>query len=162
MTTVVADDRLLGIYLNDHLGGSSIATGRCRHARDRNRGTDLGAFLERLLTEIGEDRATLERVMERVRVRHSKAKPLVAAVVERVGRLKPNGQLTGYSPLSRFLELEVLSIGVEGKRLLWLALDGLGDPRLTEFDFDALAQRAQAQREGLERHRLAAARSSIG
>ncbi len=155
------DERLLAIYLNDHLGGSSIAVGRCRHTRDRNRGTELGTFLDRLLVEIEEDRATLERVMDRVGAARSRVKPLLGAMLELFGRLKPNGQLTGYSPLSRFLELEVLSIGVEGKRLLWLALGQLADPRLAEFDFGGLAERAQGQREGLEPHRIAAGRNAV-
>jgi hypothetical protein len=37
--------------------------------------------------------------------------------------LKLNGQLRGYSPLSRLDELELLQIGVAGKRRLWRALE---------------------------------------
>ena len=42
--------------------------------------------------------------------------------VEKIGRLKPNGQLTGYSPLSRVVELEGLALGITGKLSLWKAL----------------------------------------
>ena len=42
----------------------------------------------------------------------------------------------------------MLSIGVEGKRLLWLALGELADPRLARFDFAALTQRAEQRRRG--------------
>lgn len=156
----MADDRLLGIYLNDHLAGSTTGRERCRHARDRDRGSELGAFLDRLLREIEEDRATLRRVMERVGAAESPVKVAVAVAVERASRLKPNGGL-GVSPLTRLVELEALSLGVEGKRLLWVALGELGDSRLAEFDFAALAERAREQRDGLERHRLAAARSAL-
>ena len=45
-----------------------------------------------------------------------------AKVAEKIGRLKPNDQLTGYSPLSRVLELEGLRSGVQGKLGLWDSL----------------------------------------
>ena len=44
----------------------------------------------------------------------SKTKEAVAWVGEKIGRLKLNGQLRGYSPLSRVLELEALAVGVSG------------------------------------------------
>jgi hypothetical protein len=158
----VADDRLLAIYLDDHLAGSTTGRERCRHARDRSGGGELGAFLDRLLREIEEDRATLRRVMARVGAAESRLKLAAGVALERATRLKPNGRLVGDSPLSRLVELEALSLGVEGKRLLWVALGELGDPRLAEFDFTALAERARDQRDGLERHRLAAVRTALG
>ena len=42
-----------------------------------------------------------------------------AWTAEKFGRLKPNGQLTGYSPLSRLVELEGLKLGITGKLGLW-------------------------------------------
>jgi hypothetical protein len=36
-----------------------------------------------------------------------------------VGRVKLNGQLATYSPFSRFIELDFLAMGIEGKKLLW-------------------------------------------
>ncbi|HEX6667935.1 MAG TPA: hypothetical protein VF061_00170 [Gemmatimonadales bacterium] len=158
----LADDRLLAIYLNDHLGGSAAGRDRCRHAARRYRGSALGAFLAGLLAEIEEDRATLLRLIGRVGARPSKVKQALGVAAERVGRLKPNGTLGGHSPLTPFIELEALSLGVEGKRLLWEGLGGLADPRLSEFDFVELAERATAQRVGIERHRLAAGRNAFG
>ena len=157
----VADDRLLAIYLNDHLAGSSAMRDRCRFTRDRHRGTELGAFLDVLLGEIDEDRFTLRGVMAAVGARESQPKSALAAVLERAGRLKPNGRVLGYSPLSRLLELELLSTGIEGKRLLWLALDALGDARLAAFDFPGLAERAREQRDRVERWRHASVRSAL-
>jgi hypothetical protein len=97
--------------------------------------------------------------MSRVDARRSRFKPALAWSAEKVGRLKLNGQLTGYSPLSRLLELEGLTIGVTGKRALWQSLADLAarDERLAGFDFPALVRRADAQLEGLERHRRDAA-----
>ena len=38
---------------------------------------------------------------------------------EKLGRLKPNAQLRGYSPLSPLVELEGLLIGIQGKLAMW-------------------------------------------
>jgi hypothetical protein len=90
----------------------------------------------------------------------SRLKRALALTLERVGRLKLNGQLTGYSPLSRLVELEGLALGVTGKRALWVALQEIAgtEPRLREFDFDELRRRAEEQLAGLERLRIEAAR----
>ena len=153
--------RLLAIYLNDHLAGATVGVELVRRTARENAGTDLGAFLrDRLLPEILEDRQTLERLMRQPGIARSRPKIAAAWVVEKLGRLKLNGELTRYSPLSRLLELEGLAAGIEGKRALWLAL---GETTSVEgFDFDALAERAADQRARLEGHRLQAAARALG
>jgi hypothetical protein len=155
--------RYLAIYLNDHLGGATLGVELARRARRENAGTPLGDFLAELGGEIAEDRRTLLDLMDRLGVERATTKVLGAWLAEKVGRLKLNGQLTGYSPLSRFLELEGLSTGIEGKRLLWVALGAVAelDERLRELDFGALEERARSQRERLEPHRLAAAARAL-
>jgi len=154
---LMSDDGLLAIYLRDHFAASTAGRNRCRYARDRNRDGELGSLLDTLLHEIEEDRDTLRRVMARVGVEPSGVKVAASAALERLGRLKLNGQVTGYSPVSRVLDLEALSLGIEGKSLLWAALAARNDQHLAEFDFKALEERAQSQRERLESHRGAAA-----
>jgi hypothetical protein len=148
-------DRLLGIYLSDHFAGSAIARSRCSYAAAKNRGNDFGTFLERLGSDIDLDRQTLRGVIERVGTSPSRLKVGAGVVFERMSRLKPDGRLTGYSPLTRLLEFEAFSIGVEGKRLMWVVLGDLRNPRLSEFDFGALAERAIEQRKGIEQQRRA-------
>jgi hypothetical protein len=155
-------ERLLGTYLNDHLAGATVGVELARRARDQNEGTPLGRFLADLAAEIEEDRETLERVMERLDVGRDRLKQAFGWAGEKVGRLKPNNRLFGYSPLSRVIELEALSLGIEGKRGLWQALRATNEPRLAEFDFDALIERAAAQRSSLEEQRLAAAQTAFG
>ena len=159
----MADDanRLLRTYLNDHLTGSTLGVELSRRARDQNEGTPVGRYLAELAEEIEEDRETLRRMMEAVGAGEDRIKQKVAWVAEKGGRLKPNNRLFGYSPLSRVIELEGLSLGVEGKRCLWEALREVADPRLAEFDFDALIERAARQRARLEEHRLAAASTAF-
>ena len=155
-------DSLLAIYLNDHLAGSTVGVELARRARGANAGSELGALLDRLVCEIEEDRDTLGAVMDEVGAGRDRVKKAAAWVGEKAGRLKLNGQLTGYSPLSRLVELEGLNLGIEGKSRLWAALGELADPRLSAFDFEALAKRAERQRSELEPFRLDAAREAFG
>jgi len=83
--------------------------------------------------------------------------------MEKLGRAKLNGRLTGYSPLSGVVEFEGLSLGVEGKQALWRTLRSLAgeDSRLSGTDFDALIERAQRQREQLEELRRRAVKDAF-
>jgi len=152
---------LLAIYLNDHLAGSTVGVELARRARGSNKGTELGEFLATLVTEIEEDRDTLQDAMEAVGAGRDRLKVTGGWASEKLGRLKLNGSLLGYSPLSRVVELEGLRLGVEGKACLWRMLRELADPRLSGFDFDALIARAERQRDELERHRLEAGRLAL-
>ncbi len=154
---------LLGIYLNDQLALGVAGRELARRAASENTGSELGAFLERLALEVTEDVEVLEAVMKRLGIPLSRMKRPLALVAERLGRLKPNGQLRGYSPLSRFVELESLALGLDGKKLLWANLRDLaqvGD-RLADVDFGALIERATRQREELEPFRVAAGHESL-
>ena len=155
--------RRLDIYLNDHLAGSTVGVELSRRAAAQNRGTPSGEFLEQLHAEIAEDRRVLKAIMRALGVDASPIKPAVAWVAEKAGRMKLNGQVRGYSPLSRLVELEGLEVGVSGKRSLWQALGAsLGDdPRLAPFDLGALLERAEAQLDGLRAHRLAVADAAL-
>jgi hypothetical protein len=155
--------RRLAIYLNDHLAGSIVETELAKRALRENSGSEFEETLEWLLGQILEDRATLERLMEELGVAKSRVKGALALVLERVGRLKLNGQLTGYSPLSRLVEFEGLTLGVTGKLALWENLRELaeGEPRLAGFELDELAERARRQLERLRAERLRAARLAL-
>jgi hypothetical protein len=117
-----------------------------------------------LTTEIEDDRRTLQRIVAELGLRESKTKETVAWVGEKVGRLKLNGQLRGYSPLSRALELEALSVGVAGKLALWQSLQSVPalDERLPDCDLDRLAERARRQRAEIDEERIEAAGETFG
>jgi hypothetical protein len=148
--------RLLAIYLNDHLAGATGVLELARRAHGANRGTAFEAPLERLAAEIDADRAALLDVMRRLGVRRDPLKEGAGWLAEKLGRLKLNGRLRGYSPLSRVVELEAVALGVEGKRSLWRALAHAGDERLDGVDLDGLGRRAERQRRVVERERLRA------
>jgi hypothetical protein len=117
--------------------------------------------LEGICAEIEADRTTLEEVMERLAVKRNTAKIAGAWTAEKLGRLKLNGRLRGYSPLSRLLELEMLHIGITGKLELWQALQRTLGSKLSDVDFSALIQRAESQRQTVERLRLDAATEAL-
>jgi hypothetical protein len=149
---------LLAIYLNDHLAGATLGVELARRLQGSNEDDpDFGPTLTEVGAEIEADRETLEAVMDRLQVSKGKLKPLAAVLGERLGRLKPNGRLRGYSPLSRLDELELLQIGVAGKRRLWRALEHTHAGDLPDFDFGALAERATEQLRRLEALHLKAA-----
>ena len=146
---------LLRIYLNDHLAGSMLGLELARRAKAENAGNSVGEYLDTLLGELGEDRAMLLSVMSALALERDLLKQSAAWVGEKLGRLKLNGQLTGYSPLSRLEQLEGLCLGTEGRLSLWRTLRRLSrkDERLGRFDFAALITRAEQQRRSLERLR---------
>jgi hypothetical protein len=149
---------LLAIYLNDHLAGSTVGVELARRLRGSNTDDpEFGPVLAEVCTEIEADRETLKAVMDRLGVDRSRLKPLLAVAGERLGRLKLNGQLRGYSPLSRLDELELLQIGVVGKRRLWRALEHTHSGDLSGIDLGALAERATGQLRRLEALHLKAA-----
>jgi hypothetical protein len=155
--------KLLGIYLNDHLGGSTTGIELVRRACSQNQGTDYGRFLAELTKEIEEDRAALFEIMDRLGIRRDLAKVAGGWVLEKMGRLKLNGQLRGYSPLSRLVELEGLALGVTGKLAGWKALRLIadGEPALDAAALEGLIERAERQQRSLEEHRLVAARQAF-
>lgn len=149
----------LSIYLNDHLAGATAAVNLARRAAASNGETPFGAALEELAREIDADRSTLIAVMGRLSVRRDPLKLALAWGAERAGRLKLNGSLVGYSPLSRLEELEALLAGVNGKLALWETLRRTHgrDARLGGVDLEALLERARSQRRRLHRQHEKAA-----
>ena len=156
--------RYLAIYLNDHLAGATGGVALARRLRASNRGNDVfGQPLDRICVEIEADRATLEQVIDRLGFSRSRVKPAGAWVAEKLGRLKLNGRLRGYSPLSRVLELEGLLIGITGKMALWETLADLEGVERLEIDFAQMSARAAEQRSTVDDlHRLAAAALTTG
>ena len=156
------NERLLEIYLNDHLAAARAGEELARRSLASNRGSELGAFLERLVAEMVDDKGALERLMADLGVAKSRWKEPAAVLAERAGRLKLNGQVRGYSPLSRLLELEGLTVAVAGKRSLWLNLRQAANVRPdASVELDGLLARAEAQLAELERHRVDAARRAL-
>ena len=160
----MADGRLLGIYLNDHLALATVAARLARRMHKANTDTDLGRTLDRLAVELEEERGDVVHVIEALGHRRSRVKPAAAAVGERIGLLKLNGRLTSYSPLSRVLELEGLAALLGFNLSLWRTLQETKPiaARLEGvIDLDRLAARAEERRSQVDRFRPDAARAAF-
>jgi hypothetical protein len=157
-------EKQLRIYLNDHSAGSLAGLELAKRCFANNEGTDLGRYLGELIEEIGEDRADLLRLMDALGMPRDRLKEGGAWFAEKAGRLKLNGQVRGYSDLSRVIELEGLLLGVTGKQALWRSLIRAADsdPRLKVVDLEGLLERAERQADELERFRRAAAEKAFG
>lgn len=143
-------DHLLGIYLEDHLTGATAGRELVHRALLSNRGTPYEAGLRELARQVEDELDDLRRVIDHRGGRWPVVPALkiaAALTAERLGRLKLNGQLRGYSPLSRVVELEALTAAVQGKRSLWWSLQALDGPDALpdDIDFGRLVDQASGQ-----------------
>jgi hypothetical protein len=144
---------LLGVYLNDHLAGSTVGMSVARRmVASAEPGSERATVLSRLATEITEDRSALLRIMAALDIQVRGYKVFAAWAGEKVGRLKLNGYLLTRSPLSDLEETEFLWLGVEGKAAGWRTLREIADrdSRLDAGRLDDLIARANHQASVLE------------
>lgn len=113
-----------------------------------------------LTEQIARDRETLEDMMRQLDVAPSATKVGFVRVAELLGRLKLNGRLFNYSPLSRVVELEVLVVGIRGKEALWTALLTAG-LTFQGIDLDALVESARTQAREVDELRVSAVENAF-
>jgi hypothetical protein len=161
---VRSEASLLGIYLNDHLAGSTFGMELASRIAEAHRGSEESDKLDRFATEVAEDRAAMIQLMAAldVPVRHYKV--VLGWVAEKTGRFKPNGRLLKRSPLSSLEEFELMRLGVEGKGACWRTLRLLAerDDRIDRGRLDELLVRADRQAEMLERFRVRTSAELVG
>lgn len=150
-------DKYVSIYLNDHLAAIVALRDVAARARRANEGSPLARYLSEVEAELEDSRGRLLRVMRERAVRRDPLKRVAAWAAEKVGRLKLNGHLIAYSPLSRVLELEGLIAGAELEARTWEALGPLAGG-----DVSALTARCERRRQELVRHHRDAARVALG
>jgi hypothetical protein len=150
------------IYVNDHRAGAAGGVALARRSEDNNRGSALGDALASIVREIAADELILTAVADRLSISEDPIKRVLGRAGELFGRLKANGRLRGYSPLSRVIELEMLLAGIDAKRSLWRSLGATCSTTLPEFDFSELEERATQQRRLLIPFHRAAALAAFG
>lgn len=155
---------LLRTYLNDHLAAATGGVEIAKRCLGSNGGTPLGDYLEQFLTQITEEREVLIDLIAQLGFRHAAPKVTLAHLGEKLGRVKLNGQVLGYSDLSRLVELEGLTVGVRAKLAMYEALDEISGeyPAIAAVDIDQLEQLARAQHDRLEHFRREAAAIAFG
>jgi len=155
---------LLGVYLNDHLAGSTLGMSLARRmAASAEAGSERATVLSELATEITQDRSALLRIMAALGIQVRGYKVFAAWAGEKAGRLKLNGRLLTRSPLSDLEETEFLRAAVAGKGACWRTLRELSerDARLDARLLDDLIARADGQASALESLRSATAARTL-
>lgn len=157
-------DKAMDVYLNDHLAGAMLGSALAEQLREENEGTPLGDAMSALAPAIEEDRKTLIDLMDRMGTSKNPVKQATTWLAEKAARLKFSGLTSGESKVGTFMALENLTLGVEGKVSLWKALKEVAaqyEP-LERMTLDELIERAEAQRDALERERIAAGARALG
>lgn len=144
---VAIDDHLLSVYLHDHLAGAAGGVELAHHAAKEQADTPVGPALAALAHEIERDRDSLRAILGDLGMSEFALHEAATWLVEKVARLKPNGQLVGRSPLTSLIELETLRIALVGKLAGWTSLRLLADqdPRLDADHLDRLIVRGNEQ-----------------
>jgi hypothetical protein len=152
------------VYLNDHLAGSTAALQLLDNLHDTAEGLEDRRFFEALRSAVSEDRETLLRVMRDVGGRESAVRHAGGWIAERVLQLKLAYDGAGDRALAALEALELLALGILGKRALWRALAAAapGLPNLKDVDFEHLMERAGEQHDRVEACRLDWARKAFG
>ncbi len=153
------EHRHLALYLNDHLAGSELALELLERLEKTYADRALGRFFSDLHADIHEDRQELERLIGQLHITESLPRKVTAWFGEKVSFLKLSLDDASDGTFRLLESLEVLSLGIEGKRGLWQALAATAEalPELAILDYVDLIQRAQEQRARVEQQRVAAA-----
>ena len=153
----------LATYLNDHLAGSVVAIELMEHLEATFAGTPVAAFVAELRAEVETDRRELQALMTQLQIAESPARKASAWLAEKFTELKLRLDDPAGGELRLFESYEALSLGIEGKRSLWLALSAAAEetPALQIADYTRLARRAEEQRSRVEAKRLEIAKTAL-
>ena len=156
-------DRLLRTYVEDHYAGSAGGLALAKRIAGQNKDNEYGRYAAELVAELERERDDLTALLKRIGSEPPKFRTLAARGAELAGRLKPNGTVISYSPLSRVVELEGMIMGVTGKLGLWRSLLQLvdSDERFDRAEIERLAKQAEGQRSRLEELHDRAAREAL-
>lgn len=136
---------LLNRYVRDHWALAGAGGALARRACRNNRNTPWGHQLDRVARDIADDDDQLDAIRHALGADGGRLRRVAAVGVERLARLKLNGRLLAYSPLSRVYEAEGLASGITAKRHLWLALGEAVGPTCAGIDLGVLVERADDQ-----------------
>lgn len=150
-------------YLNDHLAGSQSAVAVIQDLADRQEDPREARFLRHLKEAVEEDQELLASLLERAGMKESPVKKAAGKVTAQAGRLKLRWEGIDAGELGAFEALEMLALGIQGKRVLWIMLREIAPlfPEWEGTDFRALERRARKQRDAVERRRIAAGMEAL-
>ncbi|NUU32315.1 hypothetical protein [Arthrobacter sp. C9C5] len=146
------DEKLLGLYLSDHLTGATAGLGRIERMAKDFTDTPVHAELATLAAAIGRERELLRKLIHELGIRQRPHRQAAAWLAEHAGRLKLNGRLLSRSPMTLVLESELMRAAILAKIGGWQTLEELApDLGLEPSRFAGLSTEGQAQIETLGR-----------
>ena len=153
----------LATYLNDHLGGSVSAIELLENIAREFAGSIAERTALELRDDILADRGQLEALMAHLGIPKSAARRAGAWIAEKLLQVKLRLEDPKAGSFRLLESAEAVSVGVEGKRLLWRALSAAasGNAKLRMLDYENLITRAEDQRARLEALRLQAATATF-
>ncbi len=156
-------NRYLKIYLRDHLALGLAGVDFCQRVMRQNRDNLIAETLKPFADDLEEEARALTRLMARLDVDPSQLKVTGARLAVRAGKLKLNGELLTYSPLSRLFEIESLLGAVQTRKGLWKTLSDATHlyPDLDDVPMQRYLHRIDGQIELLEDLHQKAARTML-
>ena len=154
----------LPTYLNDHLAGSVAAVELLDRLIDLASAGDIRDPLVELRRDIAADRQTLEEILHKVGGHTSPVRSAAGWLAEKASQLKLLFDDPERGKLGRLEALEILQLGIHGKRGLWSALRAV-QPRIVTLDgvdLGRLEKRAETQHAQVEALRVESARRVLG
>jgi hypothetical protein len=155
------NDAPLATYLNDHLAGSVVALEILKHLADSHPDPDQQAFAAALRAEILADKEELSRLVQEFQLQESQTRQALGWITEKLSRVKMHLEDTTGGEFLLFEYLEALSLGIEGKFVLWTTLSTI-DPSVERAPlYQRLMARAKDQRNRVDERRLTMARRTL-
>lgn len=156
------DDALLR-YLNDHLAGSAGAIGLIQKLATSAEVPEEAGFFHDLEQKVEGDRTLLKDLIARLGENSSAMLQAAGTLTGAASRLKLNWEGMEPGQLGRFEAVEMLTLGIQGKRLLWLMLSEVAAfvPEWEGIDFASLELEAIDQRDAVEDLRIEAGTDAL-
>lgn len=150
-------------YINDHLAGASGALLLVEEIAKNHDDPEACAFFVDLKGNILEDRSRLESLLGRIEEEPSGILKAAGAIGARLGGIKLLWEKIEPGKLGMFEALEMLALGIQGKRLLWVVMQRIQPwfPEWRGLDFQELELDAIRQRDAVEEYRVSAAQDSL-
>ncbi|RYD35949.1 MAG: hypothetical protein EOP87_06390 [Verrucomicrobiaceae bacterium] len=156
-------DNELTRYVNDHLAGSSGALLLVDEIASHHDDPEARLFFAELKDKIREDRDVLDGLLKRIAEEPSALMKVAGGIAARVGGLKLMWEKVEPGKLGMFEALEMLTLGIQGKRLLWTIMREIQPwfPEWTDLNFQELELEAIRQRDEVEEWRVRAGIDSL-
>ncbi|RYD66442.1 MAG: hypothetical protein EOP83_05030 [Verrucomicrobiaceae bacterium] len=156
-------DHNLQRYLNDHLAGSAGAVKLIDNLATRQEIPEEAAFFHSLKEKVEADREQLRDLLTRADLEESTALQVAGKLTATASKLKLDWEGMEPGELGMLEALEMLTLGIQGKRMLWVLLAELA-PAFPEWEgirFSDLELEAIEQRDAVEERRLQHGRDSL-